>query len=204
MRFFIDGAEWSFPHMDSLSREEQLEALREKVASEDRVIVDMLSDGESLDEADLMTVPDDIDVDVYTDTPWGVGLEILDEIKNSLLAVFKNLQGALDSSVPFEPSALDEAKRQMEWVREAADSFRDAYPEYTGIFPDAGELMQSVEQFEEYLSEGHYAEAQAWHEQTWKKELLPPFLENVRNFKEWLDEKNRQDLDPADTKVNSQ
>ena len=58
MRFLIDGTEWSFPHMESLSREEQLEALREKVSAEGRVIVDMLSDGESLDDGDLLTVPD--------------------------------------------------------------------------------------------------------------------------------------------------
>ncbi len=81
MRFFIDGTEWNFPHLDSLSREELLDALRERVASEDRVIVDMLCDGESLDEKDLLSVPDAIDVEVHTATEWGVGLEILDEIK---------------------------------------------------------------------------------------------------------------------------
>ncbi|MGI6076384.1 MAG: hypothetical protein ACOYD9_08515 [Pyramidobacter sp.] len=202
MKFVIDGSEWNFPHMDSLSIEERLAALREKVAAEDRVIVDMLSDGESLEERDLLTVPDDIQVDVITDTVWGVGLEILEEIKNSLLEVFKGLQSVLDSRDPFEPSMLDETKRQLHWVGEAAKALQNTYPEYDGQFPQGEPLLDSVAEFEACLAEGHYAEAQIWHEKTWKNEVLPPFLDAVKKIKEWLDAKNDEETGDGQFEVN--
>lgn len=193
MKFVIDGCEWNFPHMDSLSVEDRLAALREKVAAEDRVIVDMLSDGEALEEKDLLTVPDDIEVDVITDTVWGVGLEILEEIKNSLLSVFGELQSILDGRSPFEPSMLAETKRQLQWVCEAAKALQRTYPEFDGGFPRGEPLLKGADEFEVCLSQGRWAEAQAWHETTWKKEILPPFLDSLKDIKAWLDGKNDED-----------
>lgn len=193
MRFLIDGTEWTFPHMESLSREEQLEALREKVSAEGRVIVDMLSDGESLDDGDLLTVPDGIDVDVLTDTPWGLGLELLEEVKNSLLEVFKGLQGILDGSQIFEPSMLDGVYASLDWIGEVADGFRDAYPEYGGALPDAAPLRRSVENFRELMAEGRFAEGQAWHENEWKRGVLPPFLDDIKRLHDWFESEETRD-----------
>ncbi len=180
--------------MDSLSREEQLDALREKVASEDRVIVDMLSDGESLDEKDLLTVPDGIDVEVHTATAWGVGLEILDEVKNSLLDVFKGLQSLLDGSQMFQPSMLDEVHSQLGWIADVIEAFKDAYPEYNAPLPDAAVLSEEVDVFGRLLADGRYAEAQSWHEENWKKEVLPPFLDRLAKLKEWLEGEDKRDF----------
>lgn len=193
MRFFLDGTEWNFPHIDSLSREEQLDALRERVAAEDRVIVDMLSDGESLDEKDLLTVPDGIDVDVITDTAWGVGLEILDEVKNSLTSIFKDLQTILDGSQIFEHTMLDGVRGQLDWIRDALNSFPDAYPEYDGALPDVEPLHEAIDVFERLLSDGRYAEANDWHEEEWKKDVLPPFLDRLNGLREWLELENSKD-----------
>lgn len=193
MRFLIDGTEWTFPHMESLSREEQLEALREKVSAEGRVIVDMLSDGESLDDGDLLTVPDDIDVDVLTNTPWGLGMELLEEVKNSLLEVFKGLQGILDGNEFFEAPMLDGIYASLDWIGEVADSFCDAYPEYGGALPDAAPLRRSVENFQELMAEGRFAEAQAWHENEWKRGVLPPFVDDIKQLHDWFESEDARD-----------
>ncbi|RKJ76045.1 MULTISPECIES: hypothetical protein [unclassified Pyramidobacter] len=193
MRFLIDGTEWAFPHMESLSREEQLEALREKVSAEGRVIVDMLSDGESLDDGDLLTVPDGIDVDVLTNTPWGLGVELLEEIKDSLLEVFKGLQEILDGAEVFAASMLDGIYASLDWVGEVAEGFRDAYPEYGGALPDAAPLRRSVETFHALMAAGRFAEAQAWHENEWKREVLPPFLDGVKQLRGWFESEDAKD-----------
>lgn len=194
MRFLIDGAEWTFPHMDSLSREELLEALREKVASDDRVIVDMLSDGESLDDKDILSVPDEIDVEVHTNTPWGLGLEILDEVKESLLTVFRELQTILDSSRSYEPSMLDEVRDCLNWQEEVFEGIRDAYPEYDGQLPEVAPLKKEISFFAAYLAEGRYAEAQAWHESDWKKRALARYLEHIKDLRDWFEDKNESAL----------
>ncbi len=194
MRFFIDGTEWNFPHLDSLSREELLDALRERVASEDRVIVDMLCDGESLDEKDLLSVPDAIDVEVHTATEWGVGLEILDEIKNSLLTIFQELQSLLDDTEPFSDYKLDEIYMQLDWIREVTEAFSDAYPEYEGELPDVASLAEEIAVFGRLLTDGRYAQAHAWHEQDWKKEALPPVLDRLDAFKKWLEGENKKEF----------
>lgn len=193
MRFLIDGTEWSFPHMESLSREEQLEALREKVSAEGRVIVDMLSDGESLDDGDLLTVPDGIDVDVLTNSPWGLGVELLEEIKNSLLEVFKGLQGILDGTEAFELSMLDGIYASLDWVGEVSDGFRDAYPEYEGALPDAAPLRRGVETFQDLMVDGRFAEAQAWRENEWKRGVLPPFLDDLKQLHDWFESEDARD-----------
>lgn len=199
VRFIIDGSEWVYPHMDSLSREEQLDSIREKVSAEGRVIVDMLSDGESLDEKDIMEVPDGIDVEIVTATPFGLGLEILEEVKDSLLSVFKAIQSALDGSKMFDPDDLGGAKEQLEWVCDAMDSFGDAYPDYAGRIPDAAPMSEAVGRFGELLADGRYADANAWHENTWKKRLLPPFLNDLKSLKEWLDaEEAKSGMPPED------
>lgn len=195
MRFFIDGNEWTFPHMESLSREELLDALREKVASEDRVIVDMLSDGESLDDRDIMNVPDSIDVEVHTNTAWGLGLEILDEVKESLLAVFKDLQTALDGAEPWTPLTLDETKESLKWQIEVFEGIRDAYPEYDRCLPDAAALLDSVTTFDGLLAAGRYAEAHAWHENEWKKCALAAYLENLKDLHDWFEDENAKESD---------
>lgn len=114
----------------------------------------MLSDGESLDDGDLLTVPDGIDVDVLTNTPWGLGMELLEEIKDSLLEVFKRLQGILDGAEVFAASMLDGIYASLDWIGEVADGFRDAYPEYGGALPDAAPLRRSVETFQELMAAG--------------------------------------------------
>lgn len=194
MRFLIDGTEWTFPHMESLSREEQLEALRERISAEGRVIVDMLSDGESLDDGDLLTVPDDIDVDVLTSTPWELGIELLEEIKNSLLEVFKGLQEILDGAEIFAPSMLDGIYAALDWIGDVTDGFRDAYPEYEGELPDAELLRGGVETFQDLMAGGRFAEAQIWHENEWKREILPPFLDSVKQLHDWFASEESRDF----------
>ena len=193
MRFFIDGTEWSFPHMDSLSREEQLDALREQVAAEGRVIVDMLSDGESLDDTSIMSVPDAIDVEVHTATPWGLGMEILDEIDASLSAVFRAIQEALDGSDMFEPGTLHEAYEQLEWVGDVIEGFHEAYPEYVGEWPQAERLADELKNFESLLSDGRYADANEWHEIEWKEDTLQPFMKGLASLRKWFGEQERRD-----------
>ena len=194
MRFIIDGAEWSFPHMESLSREEQLDALKEKVSSEDRVIIDFLSDGESLDENDLLTVPDSLDVDVVTSTPEGLGLQVTEEMNASLSGIFKAMQEILDGSEPYQPHMLDGARDAAEWIQHAAEGIRDAYPDYRGELPDASLLIEGLETFHGLLSDGRYAEAQAWHEDEWKHDLVPPVLSALNEIETWL-RKERADPD---------
>lgn len=201
MRFIIDGSEWNFPHMESLSREEQLDSIREHVAAEGRVIVDMLSDGESIDDDDFMNVPDSIDLDIVTSTPFGLGLEILGEVKNSLLAVFKGLQTALDGSNMFDSTTLSDVREQLTWVGEALASFSDAFPEYLGSLPDTDSLSRAVDHFAELLNEGHYAEANEWHEHEWKRYVLPPFLNDIKFLKDWLEAEDKKDESPIQEDV---
>ena len=193
MRFFIDGTEWNFPHMDSLTRVELLEELRGQVAAEGRVIVDMLCDGESLDDKAMMTVPDAIDVEVRTASPWGLGIEILDEIDDSLSKVFRQIQEALDGAQPFEPGQLREAHEQIGWIGDVIEGFRDAYPEYGAALPDAAPLDEELSVFENLLSDGRYADANEWHERVWKGEALPPFVNGLKELREWFAEQERRD-----------
>ena len=179
--------------MDSLPREELLDALREQVAAEGRVIVDMLCDGESLDDKSIMNVPDAIDVDVHTASPWGLGLEILDEVKDSLLKVFRTIQEALDGSQLFDPLQLREAFEQLGWVGDVFEGFRDAYPEYDGGLPDAEPLTEELKVFEAMLTDGRYADANEWHERSWKNEALPPFLDEIKSLREWFEEQERRE-----------
>ncbi len=192
MRFFIDGCEWSFPHMDSLSRQELLDALREKEAAEDRLIVDMLCDGESLSESELFAAPEGIDVDIITKTPWELGKDLLEEIKNSLLKVFRAVQGALDAP-GFDASGLEDAFRELDWIEEVCEGLADAYPEYEGTFPDASPLRGELDVLQNLLADGRYADANAWHEREWKKESLPPFAERMNAFRDWLEEMERRE-----------
>ena len=193
MRFFIDGTEWNFPHMDSLTREELLEELRGQVAAEGHVIVDMLCDGESLDDKAMMTVPDAIDVEVRTASPWGLGIEILDEIDDSLSNVFRLIQEALDGSQMFEPDQLREAHEQIGWIGDVIEGFRDAYPEYGASLPDAAPLEEELSVFENLLSDGRYADANEWHECDWKDKALPPFMNGLKELREWFAEQERRD-----------
>ena len=179
--------------MDSLPREELLDALREQVAAEGRVIVDMLCDGESLDDRSIMSVPDAIDVDVHTATPWGLGLEILDEVRDSLLKVVRTIQEALDGSQTFNPLQLREAFEQLGWVGDVIEGFRDAYPEYGAGWPDAEPLTEELKVFESMLSDGRYSYANEWHERNWKEEALPRFLDDVKALREWFEEQERRD-----------
>lgn len=201
MRFLIDGTEWVFPHMNSLTREEQLEALRERVSAEGRVIVDMLSDGESLDDGDLLTVPDDIDVEIFTNTPWGLGLELLGEVKDSLLEVFKGLQEILDGNEVFTASMLDGIYASLDWIVEVTDGFRDAYSQYGGTFPDAVPMRRSVEIFQDLMADARFAEAQSWHENEWKHEVLRPFLDDLKQLHDWFESEDAKDSEvPEDEK----
>ncbi len=193
MRFLIDGNEWSFPHMDSLPRLELLDALRERVAAEGRVIVDMLCDGESLGEDELLSVPDGIDVDVITATPWGLGKDIVDEMKNSLLKVFAAIQRALDAPDSDGTPGLEGAFAELDWMDDVSESLAGAYPEYGGAFPDAEPLRRQLRVFQRRLAEGRYADATAWHERQWKKETLPPFAERVKALESWFEERERRD-----------
>ncbi len=193
MRFFIDGTEWNFPHMDSLTREELLEELRGQAAAEGRVIVDMLCDGEALDDKAFMTVPDAIDVEVRTASPWGLGIEILDEIDASLSQVFCRIQEALDGTQMFDPGQLREAHEQLAWIGDVIEGFRDAYPEYEAVLPDATPLEEGLSVFEGLLSDGRYADANEWHEREWKGEVLPPFVNGLKELREWFAEQERRD-----------
>lgn len=195
MRFFVDGTEWKFPHMDSLPRTELLDALREQVASEGRVIVDMLSDGESIDDKAFMSVPDAIDVEVYTATPWGLGLEILNEAENSLQKVFRVIQEAFDSAEIFDPLHFREAYEQLEWICDVFDGFRDAYAEYDGEWPNAVPLFDELKTCEALLTDGRYADANEWHECVWKVETLPYFVDKMKALREWFESRECEEDD---------
>ena len=184
--------------MEALSREEQLDALREKVAGEGRVIVDMLCDGESLSEEELLSAPDGIDVDVHTNTPCGLGVEILDEVKDSLLKVFRCIQEALDGTQMFDPLQLREAFEQLGWVGDVFEGFADAYPEYGSDWPRVEPLVDELNAFQSMLSDGRYADAQAWHEHEWKLHALPPFLDRVKDVREWFIRNDRPEGESED------
>lgn len=180
MRFFIDGSEWSYPHMDALPVEEQIESVREKVASEDRIIMDFLCDGESLTEDELQNIDAELDVDVITASPHGVALEALNEINKSLLEIFKALQTILDGNQMFDPSMLDTAYDQLDWMDEVFDSMRSEYSEYRGNYPDTNLLRDGLADFRDMLSLPDYMRAQAWHEENWKKEIMPQFASPLK------------------------
>lgn len=195
MRFFIDGTEWNFPHMDSLPRAELLDALHEQVESEGRVILDMLSDGESIDDKAFMSVPDAIDIDVCTATPWGLGLAILNEMENSLNDVFRAIQEALDSAQMFDPLQFRDAFEQLNWISYVTDGFCDAYPEYKGEWPDARHLSDELKVCESLLSEGRYADANEWHECVWKAEIVPCIFDKIKILRGWFEHCESQEDD---------
>ena len=198
MRFIIDGIEWNYPHMESLSREEQLESVYEYVGNQGRLIVDMLCDGESLDEKDLLTVPDAIDLEISTNTPYGLGLEILSELRDSLSEIFKNLRSSLEASEEAENEMLAGARENLNWVCDVTDSFRDAYPDYSGRLPDAHPVADAVSDYEGMLRAGDYADAENWIDHEWVHHILPPFMKDLKEFKDWLEAMDEEPVELKD------
>ena len=118
--FFVDGVEWS-SEGTPLSRAELLQALRDELAWDGRVILEMISDGEALSEEDLLTVPDDIDVDVTTASEYGVGIAVLSELKKDL-----NVQTEKQS---VGVSSENEMAECLEFARQALEMVVQTYPE---------------------------------------------------------------------------
>ena len=73
------------------------------------------------------------------------------------------------------------------------EGFRDAYPEYGSDLPDAEPLAEELRTFEALLSDGRYADANEWHEREWKGAVLPPFVNGLKDLREWFAEQERRD-----------
>ena len=43
------------------------------------------------------------------------------------------------------------------------------------------------------LTDGRYADANEWHERSWKNEALPPFLDEIKSLREWFEEQERRE-----------
>ena len=43
------------------------------------------------------------------------------------------------------------------------------------------------------LSDGRYADANEWHEREWKGAVLPPFVNGLKDLREWFAEQERRD-----------
>ncbi len=194
MRIFMDGKEWQILHMEALSREEILEMIKEELACSDQVITDILSDGESLSEEDFLTVPDGIDVEIFSSTAGALGLDVLEQVERET--------SALDRAVTETVKDLREGNHEsgherlhglldnLAWISQALADFRDAFSGQglsvqEGTVFSASLLGQELEQFHQLLCEGRGAEALLWYQETWRPELKA-FQDQLKQWKQRL------------------
>ena len=43
------------------------------------------------------------------------------------------------------------------------------------------------------MVDGRFAEAQAWHENEWKRGVLPPFLDDLKQLHDWFESEDARD-----------
>ncbi|MBR1896710.1 MAG: hypothetical protein IJ822_07985, partial [Pyramidobacter sp.] len=74
----------------------------------------------------------------------------------------------------------------------------EAYPDFAGAWPSVEPLSAELQTFEALLSDGRYADANEWHEITWKHDALPPFIDRLKALREWFEEQERRDSGESD------
>lgn len=136
MDIYINDQPFAVDDEEDEDRAALWERLEEFVDRQGKVILDVLSDGESISEQDFLTVPWDIRLEVQALFPYEVGLTVLDEIRTDsdrLREYF--ISGALD---------VEEVSRLFEQFGLWIQHMRSCFPEW--LYADRlGELIDSIQ-----------------------------------------------------------
>lgn len=187
VRLIIDGKEWR--HDENLSRSEVLNALREDLAWNDRVILEMLSGDEALSEEDFLTVPEDIEVSITSASEYSVGLAVVDEMKSELVSLLRETEQQ-------QPDSALMTSR-LQWLNDAATLLFETYPE---IEPLEEEFQATVNWLLELLSASDWFDVargdfvEALERLTAQVEQ---YGEDLRAMDEWNDEDEANEFDDS-------